>query len=1173
MSGFQIPELTRERQDRASQPRASAWVSANAGSGKTFVLSRRVVRLLLDGTDPSRILALTFTKAAAAEMATRVFRILGDWVTMDDAKLAAELEAIEGKRPNAQRVAFARRLFAEALETPGGLKIQTIHGFCEALLHQFPLEANVAGHFQVLDDRIGGELMGDARATVLHLAETRPDSAFGKSLATVIDLMADGTAQTALDELIQNRDALRLWLEETGGLEPALSQLAKQLGLSGSTGVADIDARFMSECPFDRNTLLSYAEAFRLGSGNDLKLADALVSCADIQDPASFKKAWLSLFLTKDLEPRKKLANKKVAEEFPNIIEVLLAEQDRLVSLLNERRTAVTFDGTSALLRLAYGVIDRYEKAKIAKGYLDFEDLVVKTARLLARSDAALWVQYKLDQGLDHILVDEAQDTSPRQWQVVSSLAAEFFSGNGASERVRTLFAVGDEKQSIYSFQGAVPAYFDAMRRNFSKKAEDAQHTFHSVDLKLSFRSTPDVLGAVDLVFKEREAFQGLSQKLEAPVHEAIRKDPGLIEIWPLEQEADVAEPEDWRDPIDHVGTGSPPARVARRIGAAISEWMKNGEADPGDIMILVRKRGAFVEILNRELKQRGIPVAGSDRLVLTEHIAVQDLAALGRFLLLPEDDLSLAAVLKSPLFQLNDDDLLDIARDEDGRRRAGTLWQSLLSRAVGSGKWDQVRERIEKWRARADFMPPFEFFSRLLSADGGRRLFRKRLGVEVDDVLDEFLNLTLAYEQTGTPGLEGFLAWMAAAPTEIKRELTSTEGLVRVMTVHGSKGLEAKVVILVDPGGKPVTSAHDPAFLPLDRKIAGAAPALVWLPSKADRTNWHASAIAERHDSQAEEYRRLLYVALTRAEDRLVVCGWEPKRGAAEDAWYSLVARALKPGAREIKAADGQVVSWHWQKAANDPAPTAINAGHGAGEGTTSPMFDLPPPPPEWLSVPVRAPKRKRRLQPSRVFEVMEEKERIEPVPAAERLKSRLADPSWPLERGRIVHRLLELLPNMPQDQRDAAIDRYLGTSLPQAFRSRQVSLASEVREILAREEFAPLLASSSRAEVPVVGTLTTSGGEEISVSGQIDRLVDMGDHILIVDYKTNVSVPSSPENVPAEYLAQLAVYRELLKPVFPGKTVSAALLWTSAPKLMVLPEELLDETFRHLKPDGSPA
>lgn len=1169
MSGFQIPELTRERQDLASRPRASAWVSANAGSGKTFVLARRVVRLLLDGTDPGRILALTFTKAAAAEMATRVFRILGDWVTLDDAALARELQDIEGRQPDARRLALARRLFARALETPGGLKIQTIHGFCEALLHQFPLEANVAGHFAVLDDRVAGELMAESRATVLHAAETDPDGSFGRALASVMDLMSDGAAQKALDELIQSRDAFRRWTVSTDGLEAALEELAGLLDVPPGGRVADFDLRFRTETPLDPETCRAFAEALKSGTKTDQSRAGALAGASKLTDPAAFRDAWLPVFLTAKLEPRKSLATKKVAEAFPQMVEALEAEQMRLLGLLEQRRKIVTFEGTAALLRLADAVIGHYERAKTARGYLDFEDLVVKTATLLNKSEAARWVQYKLDQGLDHILVDEAQDTSPRQWDVVSALADEFFDGEGAHERVRTLFAVGDEKQSIYSFQGAVPAYFDAMRREFSGHAKSAGREFHTVNLQLSFRSTPDVLGAVDKVFQDESAHRGLSRDLKAPVHEAIRRDPGIVDLWPLEAEADIEEPDDWRQPVDHVGSGSPMLKLAKRIAAEIGGWMREGTVDPGDVMVLVRKRGPFVEALNRELKELDIPAAGSDRLVLTDHIAVQDLAALGRFLLLPEDDLSLACVLKSPLFGLEDADLLEVARETADKIRPGTLWQMLVRRSETSEKWRAVRAKLEDWRGRADFVPPYEFYARLLGADGGRRAFRERLGVEVDDVLDEFLALTMAYEQAGTPGLEGFLAWMAAAPTEIKRELTNTKSMVRIMTVHGSKGLEARVVILVDPGAPPVSAIHDPAFLPHTRLANSLLPpALVWLPPKADRMAWHEDAVDTLRAAQEEEYRRLLYVALTRAEDRLVVCGWEPKRGAHESCWYALVSRALKPEARELSGPDGEVAGWRWQikaEAAGDRPPPA-STSPGAVPSTPS---DLP----GWMSAPVPPLVRKKRLQPSRAFEAMEEKEGIDPVPVVSRLHAGRDPASWPLERGRLIHRLLELLPDLAAEDRMAAADVYLRQALKPEFESRRARLLEEVAAILEAADFAPLFSGHARAEVPLVGTIRASDGSAIQISGQIDRLLVEESRVVIVDYKTNFNPPGTPAAVPLEYRAQLCVYREMLKQIYPDRDISACLLWTAAPSLMEIPGTMLDETFAGLRPDGTTA
>lgn len=1173
MSVFQIPELTRRRQDLASRPKASAWVSANAGSGKTFVLSRRVVRLLLDGTDPARILCLTFTKAAAAEMATRVFKILGDWVRLEDATLSAELEAIDGKAPAPARLALARRLFAHALETPGGLKIQTIHGFCEALLHQFPLEANVAGHFTVLDERIAAELMADARAHVLHAAETSPESDFGRALATVIELMSDAGAQKALDELIQNRDAFRRWIVDEGELELALTRLRGDLDIEPGSSLQSLDERFRSETTLDLEMCKAVAAALKDGTKTDQARGDQLTQAWTLSNATAFREFWLSIFLTGKLEPRKSLATKKITEGHADLVDLLIAEQQRLLMLLELRRAMVTVQGTTALLRLADAVIGHYERAKMAKGFLDFEDLVVRTANLLSRSDAALWVQYKLDQGLDHILVDEAQDTSPRQWEVVQSLAGEFFAGEGAHERVRTIFAVGDEKQSIYSFQGAVPAYFDEMRRDFAKRSEEAAHPFHSVDLQLSFRSTPDVLGAVDQVFRDVDAHKGLSRDLKAPVHEAIRKDPGIVDIWPMETPEDRVESEDWRIPIDHVGSGNPMLKVARRIAQTIRGWMSDGIANPGDIMILVRKRGPFVEALNRELKQLDVPAAGSDRLVLTDHIAVKDLAALGRFLLLPEDDLSLASVLKSPLFDLTDDDLLEVAREIPEKSRPGTLWQMLARRAETDPKWEIARKQLEIWRARADFMPPYEFFARLLAADNGRLCFRARLGVEVDDVLDEFLALTMAYEQAGTPGLEGFIAWMAAAPTEIKRELTNSKGMVRIMTVHGSKGLEAKIVFLVDPGGAPVSAIHDPAFLKRTRHNNPLLPpALVWLPPKTERMSWHDDAIDTMREGQEEEYRRLLYVALTRAEDRLVVCGWEPKRGAHERCWHNLVRRGLRPDAVELPGKVGNLVTWRWQKTKTDHAAqgTLGEASSRAAESKGTPQALHTP---AWLTQKIPAFRRKLRFQPSRVFEAMEEKEGVDPVPGASRLEARRQPAAWPLERGRLIHRLLETLPDIDAAEQLAAAERYLDASLTAEFAGYRKQLLTEVRRIVNAPEFSPVFKGAARTEVPVVGNLTTSDGKEVSVSGQIDRLVVTQERILIVDYKTNLHPPMTSEGISREYLAQLCVYQKLIQQIYSDRTVDAALLWTSSPSLMEVPTTLLDETFSRLRSDGAPS
>lgn len=1165
MSAFEIPLATRTRQALAADPLRSAWVSANAGSGKTFVLARRVIRLLLSGTAPSRILCLTFTKAAASEMANRVYETLGAWTGLDDEALAREIEDVEGRRPDPVRLARARHLFATALETPGGLKIQTIHAFCEALLHQFPLEANVAGHFQVLDDRQSAELLASARARVLTTAERALDSELGRALVFLVSEMPDKTVEAALSELVSRRDALRRWLREAGSVDAALAGLREEFGIGADETVDRLDRQFREGATIDASEMLAFAEALDTGGANDIKRANRLRDAAAARNVEDWRSAWLAIFLTQKLEPAKSLAGKVVAGAFPDLVERLYAEQERLVALLERRRVAYALAGTEAALRLADAMLDAYEAEKTRRGLMDFEDLIVRTASLLSRADAALWVQYKLDQGLDHILVDEAQDTSPHQWQVVRALAEEFFSGASASSKTRTLFAVGDEKQSIYSFQGAVPAYFAEMRRYFESRAEASQRDFSRVELTLSFRSRPDILSAVDTVFAAPEVHQGLSQELVAPVHEAVRRnDPGMVEIWTPEAPLATEVPDDWTAPVDHIAADSPMPRLAKRLAATIRAWWQRGEANPEDVLVLVRKRGPFVDALTRALKQAGVPVAGSDRLVLNEHIAVEDLIALGRFLLLPEDDLSLACVLKSPLFGLGDDELFRLARPDGQSLRSGTLWQSLRRLAEHEPALETVRARIETWRSRADFMPPFEFFSRLLGADGGRRAFRHRLGTEVDDVLDEFLALTLAFEQTGTPGLEGFLAWFAAAPTQVKRELNSARGVVRIMTVHGAKGLEAPLVILVDGGNAPVSAHHDPVFLERPLSPDGTrASALVWNPVKVERTGWHNTALASLRGAAEEEYRRLLYVAMTRARDRLVVCGWTPARGSQDEGcWQALITRGLDPGARDGETATGEPCRI-WQREGVETSPPLLGqAGTGAGEQDAGEA-------PAWLTEPVRPLPRPRRLRPSSAFDEMEAKEGPAEVAALDRLAEVRAAPDFALERGRHLHRLLQTLPDLDPGSRREAAGRYLETALSPEFGDRADAIADEALAVLDDPRFARIFSADGRAEVPVVGRVSAIDGSEVDVSGQIDRLCVDAKTVLIVDFKTDRRIPDSVDAIAEAYLVQLAVYRVLLGRIFPGREVLAALVYTSGPRLIEIPAEKLDAVATGLAPE----
>jgi ATP-dependent helicase/nuclease subunit A len=1146
-----IDAATKKAVSEASNPFGSAWVSANAGSGKTFVLSQRVVRLLLAGADPGRILCLTFTKAAAAEMSKRVFATLANWTMLSKAELTKEIADIDGATPDDNRLAAARRLFARALETPGGLKIQTIHAFCERLLHQFPFEANVAAYFEVLEERDSMVLKINARRLVLARAAHQPDGPLGAALATVLSHASDMTYEDALAKFVDERDRLQGWVEAAGGRDAAFLELRAALGLDRTDSVLDLRKAIVTESLFDSDAvarLLALLE--KSEKTTDQRAAARLAPYATAPTDEAKRDAWRDFFTTANGELRKpgSLVTKSVKEDWSDLGERLENEIDRLEALFDRIKAAECFETSAAIYSLADAAISEYERLKTERGALDFEDLITKTVNLLSRSQAARWVQYKLDRGLEHILVDEAQDTNPRQWQVILALSEEFFSGAGASEAKRTLFAVGDEKQSIFSFQGAVPAWFARVQRDIGKKARAAGYGFADTKLHLSFRSTQTVLSAVDRVFDPDRARDGVTTEEAWPYHTAARHgDPGQVVVWPLIEPPERPEPEDWASPLDHLDAKSPEVVLAERIATTIDGWLASGETieatgkpiHPGGILILTRTRGAQSDAINRALKTRGIPIAGTDRLRLAEHIAIMDLVALGRVMLLPEDDLSLAALLKSPLVGLCEEALLRVAHG-----RPGSLWDALG--AAEDEVANRARAILEDWRARADWQDPYAFFAGILGPDGGRQALMRRLGTEAEDVLDEFLAQALAFRRVKTPSLQGFLAWIESATTDIKRDTDMLRDEVRVMTVHGAKGLEAEIVFLVDTGAAPVHAGHDPKIVALGDDHVEAAPApLVWMRGRKAMPDTVAAHLDRLRLRAADEYRRLLYVAMTRARDRLYVCGTRKRTSDAEGGWHGLIHTALEADSRRVEDSEGALVALEW----------------GTSESKASRKSELiqkvadKSPLPDWAGRPALPPgPAEKRLAPSSALRLGDEAELPRNSPITRRGEA--VDGSA-LQRGRLIHRLLQSLPDHPSDERRAVAEHFIVSTAPEIDAS---SILTEVMAVLDDPLFAPLFTPGSRAEVEIAGRIALGQGEAV-VSGRIDRLAVTGEHVFIVDYKTNRAAPRRIEDVPRELIAQLALYRKVLAAVYPDRSVVAALLWTEIPAFMEIPARMLDE------------
>ncbi|CAM5531774.1 ATP-dependent helicase/nuclease subunit A [Aquamicrobium terrae] len=1164
---YSIPTDTIANQARASDPANSAWVSANAGSGKTHVLAQRVIRLLLRGTDPAKILCLTYTRAAAANMSNRVFSTLSEWTALDDQTLAGRIAELDGRRPDPATMRRARRLFAEALETPGGLKIQTIHAFCESVLHQFPLEANIAAHFQMLDTQMEQALLADARRDMITSAGADgPELA--EAFATVLERGGEKGLDDLLVEIMRKRDGLRAFIDAAGGDGTGFRVLFEEFGFGPEAAAATIAAAAWPPPGFDPAYFAAVRDAcLRLGAARAqdyfvLEAGPAYAEPDPLRRLALLKKA----FLGAKGEPYKPgwLFAKALVSALPDLPDRYLAAAQAVTAATDRLALFSMLEGTRAALTVADWLIARYEQLKRGRGFLDFNDLITRTVNLLARADAGPWVRFKLDQGIDHILLDEAQDTSPDQWEVVKRLAEDFFSGFGARDGVsRTVFAVGDEKQSIYSFQGAAPDSFHESRQEFAARVRGAEAGFADLKLTWSFRSTADVLAAVDRVFSDPQTRRGISHDPDPLDHKAIRSDaPGYVEVWPSIGAEQAEEPDDWTLPVNHAS--APAVRLAETIAGTVEGWLKSGEIiegkgralKAGDVVVLVRKRDRFVHALSRALKDRSIPVAGADRLSLPGHIAVKDLAALGRFLTQPEDDLSLAAVLRSPIFDVSEEALFALAA---GRERGVSLIASLRQKARDDAALAVVAGQLEAWTNEAAFKPVFEFYAALLARDGVRKKMIARLGPEAGDILDEFLNFALAEERTGLPGLGAFLSTLENAGPEIKREMDQTRDEVRIMTVHAAKGLEAPVVFLVDSGAAPFSDQHLPRLMPF---VASGAhwrgKGYLWRAGSEVANGFSQQVAARARELADDEYRRLLYVGMTRAEDRLIVCGYHGKRAPAQTTWHSLVSRALVGGPETVETAHPVTREPVHRFRVLDLPPLAREAKPDEARPDFGPL-------PQSLFLPLQEVEDlPRPLSPSGAAALVDDA-RQPVVDSRSPVLDAEDEPVFAIRRGLALHKLLQMLPDIAEAERQAAAERYLaraGADWPEA--ERRGALRA-VAAILADARFSSLFSPGSRAEVSVVGSLAVRGKVR-AISGKIDRLAVMPDKVLIVDYKTNRPAPVSLAEVPEAYVLQLALYRALLRPLYPGRTVSAALLFTEAPRLIELPAELLDAALARL-------
>ncbi|WP_038035804.1 double-strand break repair helicase AddA [Thermopetrobacter sp. TC1] len=1201
------------RQLEAANPQIAAFVSAHAGSGKTHVLTGRVIRLLLEGVDPQRILCLTYTRAAAAEMKTRIFKRLSDWIDLDDEGLRQAIYDITGgslRFDEADSLVRARQLFARALETPGGLKVQTIHAFCERLLKAFPVEAGLPPGFEVLDEKGARELITEARHMVL--AGTAPLDPvrlekLKDDLAALSLRLREETLDELLNELLSHRHRLQPFLENETLLEAWHAVLSAQLGVDdATTNKQQLREAWRAQVLKVRDALdelIAHLDGYSKKTDVERQAQlRQLLALAEGDDVSLLWKFADGLFLTQKGEPRadRSMLTKDVRNDHSGLAQELFDLRDQFYEFAQQERGCVVRDANRALLNAGLAVMETYAALKRRMGVVDYDDLIARTLHLLdpARGDAA-WVLYRLDGGIEHVLVDEAQDTSPQQWQIIKRLTEEFCAGRGRYEEnsahlPRTVFAVGDYKQSIYSFQGAEPEVFKEMEAHYRACFSDAGLTFKAVEMSVSFRSAPVILKAVDAVLEH----------LDPPLidhggggegHRSAWGDaPGLVEMW-LPEVADAQESRSpWAPPDSLRVRENARMRLARRMAQTIRRLIAEGvpvREGPksyrpvryGDVLILLRSRSDFMETIISVLKQSGIPVAGADRLKLPDYLAVQDMLALLRFLANREDDLSLACVLKSPLLArddgrpFDDDDL--IALSERGRAEEASLWRRLQNAAKAGRPYTQAVAQLDAWWSEAGFLSPFAFLARVLGRDGGRRRFIERLGEEAAEPLDALLDMARAYEMEHGGAPAGFADWLEMAAPEIRRETDTDEGRrdeVRVMTVHGAKGLEAPVVFLPDTCDDPFDRRKTKIIrVPLKpEELEHQVEIPFWVLSSADRNEQANVMFDAWMRRQLSEHHRLLYVAMTRARDRLYIAAAPSQRAKKEDgdlsdeeralklierlprdSWYRIMLQALfsegANSAHALRDAAGQLLGW--RMAEGDMFRSAMTADQ---EQTAEAAL------PEWAMQPVAQPVAQEWLAPSRALRpagmeedaagAVSETERVlSPLKAEQKKKARFG-------RGRIIHRLLELLPEIAPETREERALAWLMRPPRSLSHQEAQDIWGEVKRLLDNPDYAALFGPDSRAEVPLAARIASADGE-MMVAGQIDRLVVTEREVIVADYKTMRPPPKSIDKVPEDHIRQLALYALAMRSLWPDRPVRALLIYTAEPEIIEIPPERL--------------
>ena len=1103
------------RQRQAADPQLSIWVNASAGTGKTKVLTDRVLRLLLSGINAGKLLCLTYTKAAAVEMNSRLSKKLSQWAIADDDTLEQELIKLYGILPKNEKQTEnlkikARKLFAVTLDTPGGIKIQTIHSFCQEILKRFPIEAGISPYFEVMDNRAEHEAIEEIKKQLIEKINNQSETYLAQAVSFLTANINETKFPGIIDQIIKNRSKIERLFRKYETVDEIIENQAQKLGINPNKTDEDMIHDFFDKLP--KTDLKILLEAWKNSGSKYEERKRRLAFALENQQTVDFKN-YQRAFLKETGDEYTTIAASSLVKKNPRLKEIFITEASRVLELKEKLKAYRVFLSTKAIDILAGELIRCYNQYKQNHALMDYNDMIILTRRLLENTDTARWVLYKLDGGIDCILIDEAQDTSPDQWEIIRAISDEFFSEENNN---RTIFAVGDRKQSIYSFQGADPDKFDEMCQYFADKTSK----FQKIDMQVSFRSTGAVLDAVNHLFSNPQVSSGVVSVGENILHIPSRQGEwGCVELWPLTEPEKGENIDEWQPPVEQEIAPTTSLRMARFIAQKIHSMVNNKEIlisqnrpiQYGDFLILVRRRDAFCEEFIRECKKVNVQIAGIDRIQLLEQIAVQDMISLGKFLLLPEDDLSLAEVLKSPLFGLNDHDLFQLCY-----QRHNSLWHTLEK----SANYKTITQTLKHLLNMVDYARPFELYGEVLHVLHGQQLFAERMGKEAEDGLNEFLNLTLLFEQNHIASLQKFINWFTKDDVEIKRESeTENTNLVRLMTVHGSKGLQAPIVILPDTVREPQYSRKAEILWDHDE--------LFFYPSCADDYEKICNNLNNKQKQKIiEEYKRLLYVALTRAEDKLVICGYYKSRKPDQNSWYNLFQNSFQDISEEQNNEE--------QNFRQHISPQILTTKTNKKQDDDKIIFT----PQEWMkkNAPIEQPLA-RPLTPSK------QEEDNQPIfsPLCNN------DNSHIFKRGILIHRLLQFLPQITKTKQKEFAEKFLLYQAPEIDNYNKNKIISEVLSLLDNPEFGSVFGPYSKAEVPIMGKVDNK-----IISGQIDRLIVEENRVVIVDFKTNRPAAQNQQQIPEIYRKQLSAYRRLLSEIYPNKKIVSLILWTNTAQLM---------------------